>query len=85
MPLAALTAWQSLVDTAQVQPDSGSWCTPRPAGSGTSRSSSPSTSAPHVIGTASTARHAWLTELGADELIDYTAAPSRTCSPTSTS
>jgi NADPH:quinone reductase-like Zn-dependent oxidoreductase len=38
VPLAALTAWQTLVDTAHVQPGQRSWCTPPAAVSGTSPS-----------------------------------------------
>ena len=40
VPLAALTAWQILVDTAKVEAGSGFWCTPPPVASATSPSSS---------------------------------------------
>lgn len=41
LPLAALTAWQALVDTAALQEGSESWCTPRQAAWGTWRCRSP--------------------------------------------
>ncbi|MFC1435594.1 NADP-dependent oxidoreductase [Streptacidiphilus sp. N1-3] len=75
VPLAALTAWQALVDTAQVRP--GQRVLIHAAGGGVGHFAVQFAKhlGAHVTGTASASRHAWLTGLGADELIDYTAVP----------
>lgn len=72
VPLAALTAWQILVDTAAVQP--GQRVLIHAAGGGVGHFAVQFAKhlGAHVIGTAREAGHPWLTELGADELIDYT-------------
>lgn len=72
VPLAALTAWQSLVDTAHVQPGQRVLVTAAGGGVGHFAVQIAKHLGAHVIGTASSARHEWLSELGADELIDYT-------------
>jgi NADPH:quinone reductase-like Zn-dependent oxidoreductase len=72
VPLAALTAWQALVDTADVQ--AGQRVLIHAAGGGVGHLAVQFAKhlGAYVIGTASAARHDWLTKLGADELVDYT-------------
>ena len=72
VPLAALTAWQSLIDTAHVQPGQRVLVHAAAGGVGHFAVQIARYLGAHVIGTASSARHDWLTGLGADELIDYT-------------
>ncbi len=73
VPLAALTAWQALVDTAHVRPGQRVLVHAAAGGVGHFAVQFAKHLGAYVIGTASSARHAWLAELGADELIDYTA------------
>ncbi|WP_067984695.1 NADP-dependent oxidoreductase [Nocardia caishijiensis] len=70
-PLAALTAWQALVDTAQVE--AGQRVLIHAAGGGVGHLAVQVAKArgAYVIGTASAAKHDHLRALGADELIDY--------------
>jgi NADPH:quinone reductase-like Zn-dependent oxidoreductase len=72
VPLAALTAWQTLVDTADLR--SGQRVLIHAAGGGVGHFAVQFAKhlGAYVIGTASGARHDWLTKLGADELVDYT-------------
>ncbi|MFF5206923.1 NADP-dependent oxidoreductase [Streptosporangium sp. NPDC000396] len=72
VPLAALTAWQALVDTAQVQPGQRVLIHAAAGGVGHLAVQFARHLGAHVIGTASAAKHEWLRDLGADELIDYT-------------
>jgi len=72
VPLAALTAWQSLIDTAHVQPGQRVLITAAAGGVGHFAVQIAKHLGAHVIGTASSARHDWLTGLGADQLVDYT-------------
>ncbi|MGW1197942.1 NADP-dependent oxidoreductase [Streptomyces sp. NPDC002536] len=72
VPLAALTAWQAVVDTAQLQAGQRVLVTAAAGGVGHFAVQFARHLGAHVIGTASAARHAWLKELGADETIDYT-------------
>ncbi len=72
VPLAALTAWQALVDTAHVQPGQRVLITAAAGGVGHFAVQFARHLGAHVLATASAARHAWLKELGADETIDYT-------------
>lgn len=72
VPLAALTAWQALVDTAQVQAGQRVLITAAAGGVGHFAVQFARHLGAHVIATASAARHPWLKELGADESIDYT-------------
>jgi NADPH:quinone reductase-like Zn-dependent oxidoreductase len=72
VPLAALTAWQALVDTAHVQAGQRVLITAAAGGVGHFAVQFARHLGAHVIGTASAARHVWLKELGADEAIDYT-------------
>ncbi|HEV2637954.1 MAG TPA: NADP-dependent oxidoreductase [Actinocrinis sp.] len=73
VPLAALTAWQTLVDTAHV--GSGDRVLVHAAAGGVGHFAVQIAKhfGAYVIGTASAPRHEWLAGLGADELIDYTA------------
>ncbi|WP_208024631.1 NADP-dependent oxidoreductase [Amycolatopsis pithecellobii] len=73
VPLAALTAWQSLVDTADVQAGQRVLIHAAAGGVGHLAVQFAKHLGAHVIGTASRGRHDWLTKLGADELVDYTA------------
>ncbi|MFG3053455.1 NADP-dependent oxidoreductase [Kitasatospora sp. NPDC048239] len=71
IPLAALTAWQVLVDAADVQPGQRVLIHAAAGGVGHLAVQIAKARGAHVIGTASAPKHALLRELGADELIDY--------------
>lgn len=71
VPLAGLTAWQALVDTAHVQPGQRVLVHAAAGGVGHLAVQFAKHLGAHVIGTASRGRHDWLTGLGADEVIDY--------------
>lgn len=72
LPLAALTAWQALVDTAGVKP--GDRVLVHGAGGGVGHLAVQIAKArgAHVVGTARSDKHPLLRALGADELVDYT-------------
>ncbi|MGW8849503.1 NADP-dependent oxidoreductase [Streptomyces xiamenensis] len=72
VPLAALTAWQTVVDTAHVQAGQRVLITAAAGGVGHFAVQFARHLGAHVIATASAARHPWLKELGAAETIDYT-------------
>ncbi|MFF0680103.1 NADP-dependent oxidoreductase [Streptomyces tendae] len=72
VPLAALTAWQIVVDTADVQTGQSVLITAAAGGVGHFAVQFARHLGAHVIATASASRHAWLKELGAEETIDYT-------------
>ncbi len=74
LPLAGLTAWQSLVDVARVKP--GDRVLVHAAGGGVGHLAVQIAKArgSHVIGTASSAKHDFVRSLGADEVIDYRTA-----------
>ncbi|AXI81254.1 NADP-dependent oxidoreductase [Peterkaempfera bronchialis] len=72
VPLAALTAWQTLVDAAHVTAGQRVLVHAAAGGVGHFAVQFAKHLGAHVIGTARTAKHAWLRGLGADELIDYT-------------
>lgn len=72
VPLAGLTAWQALVDTAQVQPGQRVLVHAAAGGVGHLAVQIAKHLGAHVIATASSGRHPWLSELGADETVDYT-------------
>jgi NADPH:quinone reductase-like Zn-dependent oxidoreductase len=72
VPLAALTAWQTLVDTAAVRAGQRVLITAAAGGVGHFAVQFARHLGAHVIATASAARHPWLKELGAEETIDYT-------------
>ncbi|WP_093593444.1 NADP-dependent oxidoreductase [Lentzea waywayandensis] len=72
LPLAALTAWQILVDTADVQPGQKVLITAAGGGVGHLAVQIAKARGAYVIGTAREPKHAFLKEIGADEVIDYT-------------
>jgi len=74
VPLAGLTAWQALVDTADVQPGQRVLVHAAAGGVGHLAVQFAKHLGAYVLGTASAGRHAWLTELGVDEVVDYTSA-----------
>ncbi|UQI47599.1 NADP-dependent oxidoreductase [Streptomyces sp. HU2014] len=71
LPLAALTAWQALVDTAGVGEGQRVLVHAAAGGVGHLAVQIAKARGAYVIGTASTAKHDFLRGLGADELIDY--------------
>jgi len=72
VPLATLTAWQALFDTAQLQPRQRVLIHGAAGGVGHFAVQLAKWKGAHVIGTASAKNHELLYKLGADELIDYT-------------
>ena len=72
LPLAGLTAWQALVETAEVQPDQRVLILAAAGGVGHLAVQIAKARGTYVIGTARAAKHAFLAELGADEAVDYT-------------
>ncbi|MFD0357538.1 NADP-dependent oxidoreductase [Streptomyces sp. NPDC127110] len=74
LPLAALTAWQALVDTAGVTAGQRVLVHAAAGGVGHLAVQIAKARGAYVIGTASGAKHDLLRELGADELIDYRTA-----------
>lgn len=73
MPLASLTAWQVLVDTARVAPGQRVLVHAAAGGVGHLAVQIAKHLGAYVIGTARAGKHDWLRGLGADELVDYTA------------
>ncbi|MFC4607492.1 NADP-dependent oxidoreductase [Streptomyces maoxianensis] len=73
VPLAALTAWQSLVDAAHVGAGQRVLIHAAAGGVGHFAVQIAKHLGAHVIGTARAAKHDWLRSLGADEVVDYTA------------
>jgi NADPH:quinone reductase-like Zn-dependent oxidoreductase len=74
-PLAGLTAWQSLVDAAQLRPGQRVLVHAAAGGVGHLAVQIAKRLGAYVIGTARADRHDWLRGLGADEIVDYTAEP----------
>ena len=74
LPLAALTAWQALVDTAQVQPGQRVLVHAAAGGVGHVAVQVAKARGAYVIGTASASKHDFMRSLGADEVIDYRTA-----------
>jgi len=72
LPLVGLTAWQALVETACVAPGQRVLILAAAGGVGHLAVQIAKARGAHVTGTARTAKHAFLAELGADEAIDYT-------------
>jgi NADPH:quinone reductase-like Zn-dependent oxidoreductase len=72
LPLAALTAWQALNDTADLQPGQRVLIHAAAGGVGHLAVQIAKAKGAYVIGTASARNHEMLRGLGADELIDYT-------------
>ncbi|WP_086821272.1 NADP-dependent oxidoreductase [Allokutzneria sp. NRRL B-24872] len=71
VPLAALTAWQALVDTAGLRPGQRVLVHAAAGGVGHFAVQIAKSLGAHVIATASAGKHALLRSLGADEVIDY--------------
>ncbi|MEV8537182.1 NADP-dependent oxidoreductase [Streptomyces sp. NPDC051211] len=71
LPLAALTAWQSLTDTAGLRAGQRVLVHAAAGGVGHFAVQIAKALGAYVIGTASAAKHDLLRSLGADELIDY--------------
>src|SRR3954470_14877413 len=71
LPLAGLTAWQSLVDVAHVRPGERVLIHAAAGGVGHLAVQIAKSRGAHVIGTASAAKHDFLRSLGVDEAIDY--------------
>ncbi|WP_043624852.1 NADP-dependent oxidoreductase [Nonomuraea candida] len=72
VPLAALTAWQALVDTARIERGQRVLIHAAAGGVGHLAVGIARHAGAYVIGTARAAKHDWLRSLGADEVIDYT-------------
>jgi NADPH:quinone reductase-like Zn-dependent oxidoreductase len=71
LPLASLTAWQALVDTARIRPGQRVLIHAAAGGVGHLAVQIAKAHGAYVIGTAGAAKHDLLRSLGADELIDY--------------
>ncbi|MFC3449336.1 NADP-dependent oxidoreductase [Amycolatopsis speibonae] len=74
VPLAGLTAWQSLVDTADIRPGQRVLIHAAAGGVGHLAVQIAKARGAYVIGTAGAAKHDFLRGLGADELVDYRTA-----------
>jgi NADPH:quinone reductase-like Zn-dependent oxidoreductase len=75
LPLAGLTAWQSLVDLAGVGEGDRVLIHAAAGGVGHLAVQIAKARGAHVIGTARAAKHDFLRELGVDEPVDYTTTP----------
>lgn len=73
LPIAGLTAWQALVKVGQVRAGQRVLVHGAAGGVGHLAVQIAKANGAHVIGTARAAKHDFLRELGADELIDHTA------------
>ncbi|GIE29335.1 NADPH:quinone reductase [Actinoplanes italicus] len=73
LPLAGLTAWQALVDRAEVLPGQRVLIHAAAGGVGHLAVQIAKARGAYVIGTARAGKHELLRELGADEVVDYTA------------
>ena len=73
-PLAALTAWQALVDTADLRGGQRVLVHAAAGGVGHFAVQFARHLGAHVIATGSARNHGWLLDLGADEVVDYTTA-----------
>ncbi|MCX4977739.1 NADP-dependent oxidoreductase [Streptomyces sp. NBC_00620] len=71
LPLVSLTAWQSLVETADVQPGQRVLIHAAAGGVGHVAVQIAKARGAYVIGTASAGKHDFLREIGVDEAIDY--------------
>ena len=71
LPLVSLTAWQALVENAEVQPGQRVLIHAAAGGVGHVAVQIAKARGAYVIGTASAAKHDFLRELGVDEAIDY--------------
>ncbi|MGW4649329.1 NADP-dependent oxidoreductase [Kitasatospora sp. NPDC004289] len=73
VPLVGMTAWQALVDTADVRPGQRVLVHAAAGGVGHLAVQIAKARGAYVIGTARSAKHDFLRALGADEVVDYTA------------
>ncbi|MFC9842415.1 NADP-dependent oxidoreductase [Streptomyces sp. NPDC060223] len=71
LPLVSLTAWQSLVETADVRPGQRVLIHAAAGGVGHVAVQIAKARGAYVIGTASAGKHDFLREIGVDEAIDY--------------
>jgi NADPH:quinone reductase-like Zn-dependent oxidoreductase len=71
LPLAGLTAWQCLVDVANVSPGQRVLIDAAAGGVGHLAVQIAKARGAYVLGTASEAKHAFLRSIGVDETIDY--------------
>ncbi|MFE9768660.1 NADP-dependent oxidoreductase [Streptomyces sp. NPDC005808] len=71
LPLVSLTAWQSLVETADVRPGQRVLIHAAAGGVGHVAVQIAKARGAYVIGTASAGKHEFLREIGVDEAIDY--------------
>ncbi|MGQ4426473.1 NADP-dependent oxidoreductase [Streptomyces violaceoruber] len=71
LPLVSLTAWQALVERAEVQPGQRVLVHAAAGGVGHVAVQIAKARGARVIGTASAAKHEFLRSLGADETVDY--------------
>ncbi|MFD7061999.1 NADP-dependent oxidoreductase [Streptomyces sp. NPDC059906] len=71
LPLVSLTAWQALVERAQVRPGQRVLVHAAAGGVGHVAVQIAKARGAHVIGTASAGKHEFLRSLGADETVDY--------------
>jgi NADPH:quinone reductase-like Zn-dependent oxidoreductase len=71
LPLAGLTAWQALVDTANLVPGQRALIHAAAGGVGHLAVQIAKARGAHVLGTASAAHYDFVRELGADEVLDY--------------
>jgi NADPH:quinone reductase-like Zn-dependent oxidoreductase len=75
LPLAGLTAWQALVETADIQHGQRVLVLGAAGGVGHLAVQIAKARGAYVIGTARSPKHAFLAELGADEAVDYSRGP----------
>lgn len=75
LSLVGLTAWQALFDKGNLQPGQRVLITAAAGGVGHLAVQLAKWKGAHVIATASAHNHAWLTELGADQCVDYHDGP----------
>jgi NADPH:quinone reductase-like Zn-dependent oxidoreductase len=71
LPLAGLTAWQALVETADLRAGQRVLILAAAGGVGHVAVQIAKARGAYVLGTASAAKHAFLSELGVDDAIDY--------------
>lgn len=71
LPLVSLTAWQALVETAELQPGQRVLIHAAAGGVGHVAVQIAKARGAHVIGTASAGKHDFLRKIGVDEAIDY--------------
>ncbi|MEN3220051.1 NADP-dependent oxidoreductase [Mycolicibacterium porcinum] len=75
LPLAGLTAWQMLVDVAQVESGQGVLVSAAAGGVGHLAVQIAKARGAYVIGAARAAKHDFVRGMGADEVVDYTTTP----------